>query len=584
MQSFMVYINHYEWGAYGRLIYNMNLDSLIQGAKDKDSAAFDTIYRTYYPKMVKVCMSIVRDDRTIVDDLVHDAFIMAFVSIGNLRDNSKFSEWLTTIVRNVSLKYVKQRNNISILPMSTLEEENVVVADVSSSPESVLNHKELLELINLLPEGYRKVLQLSVIEGFSHKEIAEMLGIEPHSSSSQLSRAKRLLRRMMNGRVIGFVALLLLPIAWYVMFRHDKDQHTEDAVADTKRSEQMTTEPNDSVDECLDSVEDKMEMVTPARTVKKSVEIAQTDNADLTPEVDTIVVPRLDVNSDELVADDTSEDDEKDTLPSMNIQIQEDVAEEFDNQRKKWHLLAAGSLGAALAQNVYKLVAVDYSGMPEPDDATTIPTHVSTWEEYYRYLNLKSFSSPYVSSDTLVLIDIAKNNSGEIKQSEHHDKPITFGVSLTKSFDAKWSVETGLQYSLLNSQFSMGEDGYSVVDDQKVHYLGIPLRLSYNWVDVENLSVYTSFGVTMHVPVYGKVKTNYYVDGQSQYTQNEHFTPPLQWQTGASLGLQYEFAPNASIFVEPTYNWFIPLESETHTIWTEHPWMFTCPFGVRITW
>ena len=61
----------------------MELNTLIQRAKEKDPSAFDTIYRTYYPKMMGLCMNITRDDRTTAVDLVHDAFILAFASIGS---------------------------------------------------------------------------------------------------------------------------------------------------------------------------------------------------------------------------------------------------------------------------------------------------------------------------------------------------------------------------------------------------------------------------------------------------------------------------------------------------------------------
>jgi len=111
----------------------MDLDTLIRKAKEKDPDALDTIYRTYYPQMVGICMNIIREDRATVDDLVHDAFILAFVSIGNLRDNSKINEWLTSIVRNVSLKHIEQRERVHTLPISSIKEEDAVFVDSASS-------------------------------------------------------------------------------------------------------------------------------------------------------------------------------------------------------------------------------------------------------------------------------------------------------------------------------------------------------------------------------------------------------------------------------------------------------------------
>jgi RNA polymerase sigma-70 factor (ECF subfamily) len=130
----------------------------------------------------------------------------------------------------------------------------------------------------------------------------------------------------------------------------------------------------------------------------------------------------------------------------------------------------------------------------------------------------------------------------------------------------------------------MGEGGYSVVDKQSVHYLGIPLRVSYDWLSYRGLSAYGSVGVTMHIPILGKRDTNYTFDWQTVYTESAHFAPSLQWQVGVGLGVQYRFAPHTSIFAEPTFNWFIPSAGETRTVWSERPVMFTCPFGIRITW
>ncbi|MBQ9363147.1 MAG: sigma-70 family RNA polymerase sigma factor [Bacteroidaceae bacterium] len=580
----------------------MDSDALIQRAKEKDPKAFDIIYRTYYPKMVGICMNIIREDRATACDLVHDAFILAFVSIRSLRDNTKFYEWLTSIVRNVSLKHIEQRDRIRILPISSVNEEDAVFMDLSSSPESDLSHRELLELISTLPEGYSKILRLSVIEGYSHKEIAEMLGIEPHSSSSQLSRAKRVLKRMIAGRIVGVIAILLISLAGYYMFRHEEGE--QEIIVDTKHHEQIESK---ALIGQHGGSEDSHIMNTSVTAREKMTLADHTEDTFLMPDTDSVTVNPQSIISDDILISETVEDSlganakapVTRTIPQPGI----DIAEGFSKKTKKWQFLAAGSLGPALVQSVYKLIATNSaslpvtdasgisSGFPEPDSPVLpepdIPSHelpdlINTWEDYGKYL--KTVSSPDVSADTLALIEIANQNTGEIEQKENHDKPVTFGMSLTKTLGKKWGLETGLQYSILHSRFSMGENGYAVASKQKVHYLGILLRVSYNWIDYKHLSAYSSTGVTMHMPVYGKVDSSYFVDGQDVYSENRHFTPSLQWQTSVSIGLQYKFTPNTSIFVEPTFNWFVPSGSDTHTIWTEHPFMFTCPFGVRITW
>lgn len=562
----------------------MDLDALIQRAKEKDSDAFDILYRTYYQKMMGVCMNIIKEDKETAKDLVHDAFVMAFVSIGSLKDNTRFYEWLTSIVRNVSLKHVERRGRTRIQPLSAVNEEDAVFVDPASSPDSYMDHKELLRLINQLPEGYRKILRLYVIEGFSHKEIAGMLGIEPHSSSSQLARAKRLLRRML----LGVLALLLVPIAWYLMSREEEKGHDEVAEvnAEADRPTQIIRNTTDSVAEQRALPEEKLapapkvraeEMKTLARVASDTVSLADTATVTFAPEpnIDGILI--AETIADTLGADVADSIVRPVLLPEINI------AEIDSRKSRKWQMLAAGSLGPALVQNVYNLIAINTSLLPEIEGPLgEMPSHVSTWEEYCKYL--KAVASENASADTLQLIQIAEQNSGKIVHKEHHDKPITFGISVTKSISDRLSLETGLQYSILKSRFTIGEGGDSAATRQKIHYLGVPLRVSYKWMDYNRLSAYASAGVTLHVPVYSKLVGSADNDWKRIIFGDKRFSPPLQWQTGASVGVQYEFAPNTSLFVEPTVNWFIPSGDETHTIWTEQPVMFTCPFGIRITW
>ena len=572
----------------------MDLDTLIQRAKEKDPDALDTIYRTYYPQMVGTCMNIIREDKAVANDLVHDAFILAFVSIGSLKDNSKFSEWLTSIVRNVSLKHIKQRDKVHVLPVSSIKEEDAVFVDPAPSPDADLNYKELLELISQLPEGYSKILRLSLIEGFSHKEISEMLGIMPHSSSSQLVRAKIVLKRLLGNKMIAIITILLLTApVWYFLFNHEDKQKNEVVKVDGNEgqskpnTEHITAELQDTI-----TKKDANSVLSPVINISthRSKEIALTDKEEMQitiPDTDSVEVkPNTDIHNEVLITEaveDSTVSSKKDSITHPVFVPEINITEELGKQKKRWQFLAAGSLGPALAQSAYKLIAVDNSRLPEPDASSVVlPDHVSTWEEYATYLN--SIPHSDIPADTLALMEIADYNTGEIEQKVHHDMPITFGISLTKSLGRNWSLETGLQYSILKSRFYLGENGYSIVDKQKVHYLGIPLRVSYNWIDYKRLSAYTSAGVSLHIPVYGKVSSSYLVNWQSAYSESRHFTPSLQWQTGIGIGLQYKLAPNISLFVEPTFNWFIPSGSDTHTIWTEHPFMFTCPFGLRITW
>ena len=73
-------------------------------------------------------------------------------------------------------------------------------------------------------------------------------------------------------------------------------------------------------------------------------------------------------------------------------------------------------------------------------------------------------------------------------------------------------------------------------------------------------------------------------NGHDPYSDSWHFTPPFQWTVGTGVGLQYNFANNWGVYLEPTFSWHIPNGSTTYTIWTEHPFTITVPFGIRFTW
>lgn len=552
----------------------MDIKTLVERAKIKDLHALETLYNMYYPKMLGLCIKITKEDEDTAKDLVHDAFILAFSSLHNLNTPLRFGEWLSTINRNVALKYIERKSKISFVSI-TDEDETVAATGVSS--DSTVDLQDILNLIDELPNGYGKVLRLYAIDGFSHKEIAEILGIEPHSSSSQLSRAKTMLRKIMDRRLWAVVLLLIIAIplyffvSWNNSFRLQKQE-----LAKTGKSKK----PVDAND-IPKSVEERND-------VKKSGnENMAASNVTTIETMDTIFVP--DSAAVEMIVPNTQvaeheQDSTEITTDSIMPQIIFPDYELAENDEKKktnkWQMLAAGSVGPALAQNIYRLIATDKADIDS--EAPTFPENINTWEDYSRYLHMKEHEN--MPADTLAMIEIADHNQGDIIEREQHDRPITFGISLSKPLSKKWSLETGLQYSILKSRSVMGNEEYYIGKEQNIHYIGIPLRVSYHLADYKHLSAYSSAGLQLDIPVYGKINSKYIVDNVSVYTDSWHITPPLQWSTNFSLGLQYKFLPKWTLYVEPTLYWHIPNGSNTHTIWTEHPTMFSVPFGIRFMW
>mgnify|MGYP002521533293 FL=1 len=566
----------------------MKIEKLIERIKAGDTDALKTIYEAYSQRMRNVCIRITQEDEDTVSDLVQESFIRAYYSLGKLKDASKFGEWIVAITKNVSLRYLERKRKIQMVPFSEVEEG--FDEESSLSADSKLVEKELLEIIDQLPSGYRKVFRMAVIDGFSHKEIAEKLGIEPHSSSSQLTRAKVLLRNMISRRMLAIISILLvsIPIYKYLFWKKgtEKEQLPIAKVNNAKgkhtikhKTEQENTSLSVTNKNIMATTTSPSKMELPNYTLVDSVSI-KTDSV------------KKDSTNNILIAiekDTMSLDTVKQVIPKLEESIAKEVA---PSHKSKWQLLTMGSLGSALAQNAYKMLMGYSGGGGEPDGPQpSEPQMFSTWEEYYQYLQQNAHGD--MSEEEKALMEIAINNTnninnikngGKIIEHEYHDKPITFGLSMTKTINRNWNMEIGLQYSLLKSKYILGEDEYYIQKRQKIHYLGIPLRLSYKWLDSNRWTAYSSVGILLNIPLSGKTDKQYVTGNVIPYTNSWHFTPSFQWTIGTGVGLQYNFANNWGIYIEPTFSWYIPNGSTIHTIWTKHPFSVTVPFGIRFTW
>ena len=566
----------------------MKIEKLIERVKAGDADALKTVYETYSQRMRNVCIGITQEDEDTVSDLVQEAFIRAYYSLGKLKDSSKFGEWIVAITKNVSLRYLERKQKVQVMPFSSIADEFDVESSLAS--DSMLEEKELLEIINKLPSGYCKVFKMAVIEGFSHKEIAEKLGIEPHSSSSQLTRAKVMLQAMINKRTLALISIILIcvPICKYLFWKKDTEEKRLSVANVDNAKEKPSANHGTELSNTKSSSVDKKVLATTTPNVKTKLPKFTV--------VDSICI-KTDFEKDDstnniviaIEKDTVSFDTVKQVMPKFEEFIaKNDVAPSY---KSKWQLLAMGSVGSALAQTAYKILVgnkgEDSTDGPQPSG----PQMFSTWEEYSRYLQQNAHGN--MSEAEKALMEIAINNTnninnikngGKIVEHEYHDKPITFGLSMTKTINRNWNMETGLQYSLLKSEFILGEDDYYVQKRQKIHYLGIPLRLSYKWFGANRWTAYTSAGIILNIPLSGKTDERYVTGTEVPYSDSWHFTPPFQWTVGTGVGLQYNFANNWGVYLEPTFSWHIPNGSTTRTIWTEHPFTITVPFGIRFTW
>lgn len=161
--------------------------------------------------MKRICSQYVSDEQT-TNDLLHDGFIIIFTSIKTLRSSEKLESWMGKIMKNISLKYLEQCRAITNIPLDCIEESEEPLTPSYST--DFPSYAIMLKMVESLPKGYCEIFKLAVLEGLSHKEIGILLNIAPHSSSSQLSRAKELLRKLLSQYYIAVGLFALLSISY----------------------------------------------------------------------------------------------------------------------------------------------------------------------------------------------------------------------------------------------------------------------------------------------------------------------------------------------------------------------------------
>lgn len=170
-----------------------SLEHIINGCIAGKSASREMLYRMYSSKMWGVCLRYARD-KDEAKDILQDGFIKAFEKINQFEGRGHFEGWLRKIMINTALaEYRKKRYlNIESVYSSNKDEESFerIEGDIAAD--------ELLEIIKELPSQYKLVFNLYAIEGYSHKEIADLLSISEGTSKSNLSRARDILQKKVS--------------------------------------------------------------------------------------------------------------------------------------------------------------------------------------------------------------------------------------------------------------------------------------------------------------------------------------------------------------------------------------------------
>lgn len=171
----------------------MTEEAILQGCLRNQPAAQQELYNRFSPKMLAVCYRFARN-REDAEDMLQEGFIRVFTQIHQFQGKGSFEGWIRRIVVHTCINHLKKYKKFND-SVDITQANNLMVRE--ESVPSVIQAKQITECIRSLPLGYRTVLNLFAIEGFSHREIAHMLDIEESTSRSQYTRAKAMLEQIL---------------------------------------------------------------------------------------------------------------------------------------------------------------------------------------------------------------------------------------------------------------------------------------------------------------------------------------------------------------------------------------------------
>ena len=171
----------------------MTEQAIIAGCLHNDAAAQRELFNNYSPKMLSVCYRFAHN-REDAEDMLQEGFIKVFTQIHTFQNKGSFEGWIRRIMVHTSINFLKKYKKFAESLDITIA-ENIAVKEESIA--SIMQSKQVVECIRLLPIGYKTVLNLFAIEGYSHREIGTLLDIEESTSRSQYTRAKAMLSNIL---------------------------------------------------------------------------------------------------------------------------------------------------------------------------------------------------------------------------------------------------------------------------------------------------------------------------------------------------------------------------------------------------
>ena len=558
----------------------MDAHTLINRCKAGEREALHLLYEQNRPRLLNICRQYTKAD-DVAEDLLHDAFVIILTSLNQLRDEDKLESWMTTIVRNVGYHY-KMHLGKEQAALQQMGIDKQGITDSGIMPD----FEQLQKLVGQLPAGYQQVFRLSVFEGLSHQEIGHILGIAPHTSSSQLSHAKRMLKILIKQSWVLILLLIAIPTAiWNFLQKEEPD-----AIKDLKTVSDNSNQQKPQPEHVVESPHDKPIYVSISKRPSVHSIRYQTE-AVILPDS----IPYMEEHVDTLteITQVIKEDTLRDTLifrhepiPASNDEPH--ITMESPSKSSTWNIQLAYSGQTGRRDNYMAAANINQQSFASASNSF-IPTNYSfsNWIDYSWSLN-NAFPTDEITAETRSLMEIAAQNSminhGEMVAQHTHELPFNIQLTLSRQLTSRLSIETGLSYTQMKSVTITGSTTAHIQEQQRLRYIGIPLRFGWKWYNKSHFSLYTSAGAMLEFPIRSTLNVNHITNDITTFSKESTLDAPIQWSMSLGLGVQYDLTPHLGIYMEPSLQYYFDDGSNLKSYRTEHPLSITLPLGLRFHW
>lgn len=584
----------------------------------------ERLYRENSRTLTAVAMRYVHD-REVAEDIVHDSWIIIFTNLDSLKSEDKLLPWMKGIVRNLSLKHLAGQKRHPSTPISDDHED---VPEEDSEPMlPPVPFDELMAMIDSLPEKYGEVFRLSVLSGMSHQEIGELLGIAPHSSSSDLSRARKLLVQKVRKYLLMTLALLL-PVSALVL-HYRRSVAGGDTMLAEQDSRSMVPEGNAgpeyepmvpegaalpefgsmipegtvlpdframvpesaAVPERMGKVPDERQAVPEYMVMAPDERPAMPEYMGMAPEESTTYTGRsplpqigrpVPVRSAAALLHGSGRTGLQHrplraALSSDGRKGEGTIFRSGHSSRKSltggWTALLglSGMSGLSSATLANTITLANYSPLVNTSGNIVF----KSWSEYANYAaNSNAFFNEKESQAFLeALNNRMEGMDAGLEEIQHHFRPLAVRLSAEKRLDERWAIESGLGFTCLKSQFKNSYLGNLGGRKQNLYYLTVPLGVKYSVLSHGRLSLYASCGGELDIPVHGRQL----VVGADPRNIRGSFMGALE----TSAGVQYGITTHINAYVELGARYNITGNSVFDTYYSTHPLMLSTPAGLR---